>query len=1528
VSKSGRRALQGFTYQAYVALDWLVEMIYHDRDDPIDVISIDSVGLLDAERMPKVDDIVIRFESGKTLYVQAKKGQTDRKSWSLADTTLQKEVRNARDQVEDDEEGRVRFYSRDQFGDVHKLAEDCRTQYPSYDVFETKAPDTLSGPIKKLADLLNYTEKQTFELIQRIEFEVTYGFEGWERDLIRRLKMAVSDPKSALSALSHLLRKPTTDQTSAPRHEISRDHVVEALEEVGVRVTPDRSIEEILDAFDSASQFGRSWKRTIDGEQIPREEVDEIIEQIRNGEDQILVKGKPGSGKTCVLLDLVDRIEADSNLERLFIKGDRFSDICSISDLASEGLPQDIPGQCARLAQEREVVVILDALDVLSLNRHHDALEVFLGLIEQLSPLPNVTTVAACRTFDLDYDPQLRGVEWDESIMVDPLGFDDQVAPFLEKWSVDPSTVSENLRDELRIPQNLDLYAKIAKKGRVHGVQSVYQLRERFLQELVVKDGTLGEEALEALQEMATNLVDNRSRSIARAAFDGSETVIQRLVSQEVLSEPTNGQLSFAHQTLGDNLAIRQPLEQGKTLQQFIRDHPPLPFIRPSVRSFFFYLRANQPHQFRRQVWTVLDDDDIAYHLRRLIVESLSELQPTEQDWPLLRRLFNQHEDLFRRFFDRIQGQDWIAFLRENWLPLILEDASNDSWPLRFVQKLGVLCPEHTEVAVRLWERALNERWADQPEVAGTVLQALNRDKCLNDVEVVSEAFIHQLIDHIDPDRPGFDYQLGPLVARWIEGTDKGDELLWSYIAADVEDEDLETSFLYFDAELHLHFHQDHFLKDRLTTSDKFISIAIDALAEWSRQPTHSDTENAFRRTFLNHTSWEAERSAPMVQRPQDIGLLLRSLEMALSERCRQNDSWWQENEPRLRTSQDLALRYLTIKAYSENPEDNLEGIREQICDTDLHLHSGFQYEIGQLMQVVYPLLSRSVRRQNQTSILALRDILRDEEGTLSTRRARTICDYLNWIPRCFHEPATRDFLNKWESAIGVFRSTPKIRSGGGAVHPPVSAKQLLCLSPTSLVQLLDFFQGLQSSLNSEGDMVGGQEMLQRALVDASSLDPARFIEHLSFFRASNVDAGYIQSICRGVAQHTRYRFGNLNQDEDWNPIRPLPSLEFLAQNLLRMVETYAELWEDEHAVKRAINAASETAEYLEYADRLIIPIFQVLSSQYESPRTIDSEQSAQSAALNHPHGVAAGSAVILWQQMHSREESKPKLMDPLLGWCARHPNLAARAALLHRLPYLVQENPDLGWHLFDLILDDAPEFFWPIAEQTLYYNYHDDFTRVEKHLDRIENKALDEAGETYGRIMTLSHLSGHVSQEVLFDKLETANESVRKGAAQVFGSNLDRQPDTCISGATRLLQFSELSEDTWGAFISKSLHGDKFQQVPKELVETIIRTLPAQRSRGHFYEIADWIAQRSKTNPRGALDVMETLVRSIEERDHSRFIPNSDVIAEAVLSILREADEYGEEELVRRALSLQDRLLKLGFTAVDRMLDEASREW
>jgi hypothetical protein len=88
------------------------------------------------------------------------------------------------------------------------------------------------------------------------------------------------------------------------------------------------------------------------------------------------------------------------------------------------------------------------------------------------------------------------------------------------------------------------------------------------------------------------------------------------------LIEGKSGSLSFSHQTLLDNLAVYSSLARGEDLAGFIKSHPPFPFLRPAVRAFVFYLRAHAPERFSRQVWAVLADENIAYHIRRLIAES------------------------------------------------------------------------------------------------------------------------------------------------------------------------------------------------------------------------------------------------------------------------------------------------------------------------------------------------------------------------------------------------------------------------------------------------------------------------------------------------------------------------------------------------------------------------------------------------------------------------------------------------------------------------------------------------------------------------------------------------------------------------------------------------------------------------------------------------------------------------------------------------------------------------------------------
>ena len=84
------------------------------------------------------------------------------------------------------------------------------------------------------------------------------------------------------------------------------------------------------------------------------------------------------------------------------------------------------------------------------------------------------------------------------------------------------------------------------------------------------------------------------------------------------------------------------------------------------------------------------------------------------------------------------------------------------------------------------------------------------------------------------------------------------------------------------------------------------------------------------------------------------------------------------------------------------------------------------------------------------------------------------------------------------------------------------------------------------------------------------------------------------------------------------------------------------------------------------------------------------------------------------------------------------------------------------------MMIDDIPSKLLPHAERCLYYNYHNHFERIKTCLDMIYHEAMDQAGETWGRISALAYLSGHIDRNLLFKSLEQSNENdAWKGAGE-----------------------------------------------------------------------------------------------------------------------------------------------------------------
>ena len=1516
MSTAGKKSSQGDEYQLRVALHWLIRLL---DDDSIAGIQVNSTGIPGEDYAVTVDDIVVLYRDDSALFIQAKKNQTDHKAWSLSDNTLKKELVNCRKQLESKLNSGVRFYSRTPFGELQSLVEVCR-DYPDYSAFSRDGAEKQANKLKKLSEIFERTEEVTYDLAKKISFGPTNEFENWDRCNRQELERIVPKADLVISILERYLVSHEATLRS-PTSIITRENVLQELSRLGLSPTSKRSEVEIIENFQAASKIGREWLRTIDGEAVTRKELKEIIDSIEKGNHRILVTDSAGSGKTCLLLDLAEHIENYSVWELLFIKGDLFDDASSEEDLTAKGLPEDIIGQCSRLAEFRHVVVILDSLDVLSIARQHKALKLFLGLMDRLANVDNLTLVTACRTFDLEYDPLLRGRPWQQTINLQPLDFETVVCPFLQKWGIEPSKVSPELRELLQIPQNLSLYGKLAKLDLELQPTSAYELCNCFLEETVVRNSALGESAIAALQSMADSLMEQRIQQCSKTVFKASEDVVRQLISQEILLQPRSSlnSLRFSHQTLADCLVVRSNLAAGKTLADFILAHPQLPYIRPAVRTFFFFLRTQEAKVFRKQVWQVINHDNIAYHVKRLICESFAEITPYDEDWDLLRRTFQQHPDLFQRLFWQVRGEVWFEMLCHHWLPEAKLVEDSESWLRSFVHHLQEWANLYPREVISLWREAIDRQWAEKQNLLRLIQSNLMYSYEAWDIEGIRE-LLEILVEEIEPK----DY-MGNVLSKWICATNSGDDLLWKYITKDLQDTAVED-LQYGDLNRKLRcsvsdFRHENFLKERLCRSDLLLTLVLESIKQWKER----DDNKYLLTLFLYDTSWKLRHSSPaMIHSADNLTQLLHNLEKAFKHRAINNDSWWQKNEPHLRSSDDDVIRYFLIQAYKENIEANISGVEFQLLDEKLLNGSNLRDELGELMKIACPLISQKVKIKNQQVILSW---IPTEDNDEKPYWIKICYDYLIWIPTIFRTLETQSFIKRWQGSFGYTQPFFREHSRGGWVAPPLSPEELLQFSEEEILRLLKYYRQNPTGNRFDRILVGGLDSVLRVLVKASSLHPQKFFALFTRFITENLHPDFLVSIVEGISDYLKYRFGNLRPSTEWNPIEPLPDGKDVAFQLLNLLERYDIIWSNRDAVAKAIRACSYVIEDLESAERITLLLFWLRNRdlRHGTNRPTNINDDLLTKAINSVRGVASGAAIILCNRLLEQEKPIPELLPHLLRHFSQDSVIFVRAPIIARLPYLMDKSPELGWQLLKDCFTNSESKLWKYVDRCLYYEYHDNFSLVKPYLDRLFNEAIEEAGDAWGRISALATLAGRISQEELFQSLDRANLKAWKGVAEVFVANYEQYRTICHQGIMNILRSDRITDETL-RIIEDCFNRKKNKGAIKlDLAKTFLQKLPLVTSGVHISYFLKWLAFEAHRNPQSVFDLVESLAKKIES-EQQPWYGDSKPLVTMLNAILREADELDNPELIQKAIALQDRFLKLNIRGMEEMLNSAAQ--
>lgn len=1290
MSIAGIRSNRGDNYQTLVAFDWAMTVLTNPDYEWLEVDSSSH----------HVDDIVIGKSDGSLICCQCKKNQADFRAWSLPD--LKDELEKAALELDTSPTTLLRFYSRSDFGTSAKLKEFSTSfdNEPAYLGALTKEHTQTNQYLEEIISAKT-TQLSVFEFLNRTSFEVTPEFDRMEELLHERLHRLVNNAQIAFKALWTFLDflggGMDSGNLSASKHRVTKEELRAILNESGAILTPTVPVAEIIASLSKTSAIGRSWKREIAGQHIKNPVFDELLTSIEHNTKSVLVTGQPGSGKTCVMLDLQealeDRFKKQRDLVPIFIQSREFADLSSSHEREAQGLPSNWVEQIARLADESKVVVVIDSLDVLSISREHHALTYFLAQIDQLLLIPNITVIAACRDFDRKYDKRIASREWGAELECAFLDWDNDICPLLSGLQIDITSLENDTRELIQNPRELALFVELAQRQGSFNVVTSQALALRYLDTIVQSDPELGNSAMQEVEAIAKKMLDTRSLAIPRSQCNVPGAMLRKLLSLNILQNTSNNQITFGHQTLLDVLVISGTIREGMTLNEFIAGLPPVPFVRPSIRSFIAQLALGDRRALRKQLRAVLTGDSV-FHIRRLVAETFSQQSPDQADWSLIRDLRAHHKDVFQVIYTQAKSVEWYFFWNENLLPLLKEGRDADGLTTH-VYRVSEWKNEDAKGVVDLWTEALELDYVNNQQIAHQLAFFISDFQGENLPEI--KPLLLKLLSMPKPDHSF----LGEVLAKLISAGLLDQQTLWSYIVDDLQPEDvLEYEFK---DKLNCSAHEfgsknDNFLSEQMKQSSALLDLAINALEQWSEIRTRGyEVNNKLRYGFLDKTTYEKSHSQRDMYHQSNLHFLLDSIEVGILHQTDLNSEWWQQNRERLSFNQEGALCYFTVNSLTTTIENNTDIIGKILSDKS-RLESSLSYELSELMNKSFVHLDA----QAQDDIMAVIENLYDAREKDSISQEWTLRDqveYISAIPCHLRSITLISLIEAYENKFGRYIRQPEIRSRGGVVSTPFSHEVFLNTDDQGVLRLLAHYTGYKRD-HSEF-LIGGTREVGRQLQEATSRDPVRFLSLLTI-QWQEISEKFRDEILDGVATHLAYLYGNLNSSNNWIPIEK-PNPDTLTNLVLDELERHPSYWYHRRSAAKILQASAHIVQDEQSTQRLSFLAIGFADLKAESTNSGDGVD-LYGKAINMITGNVAEALIILVNKFLEKEQPFPELLGPALMRFAKHENSAVRALLLEHLPFLQSKNPELGWKLFDELTQES-QGLWKHAERCLYYS-------------------------------------------------------------------------------------------------------------------------------------------------------------------------------------------------------------------------------
>lgn len=461
-------------------------------------------------------------------------------------------------------------------------------------------------------------------------------------------------------------------------------------------------------------QFDVSLRHHLAGGRlIPRDQTQEALRWLQNTENLIpvlLIHGRAGAGKSGVLLEVIEHLEA-TNVPYLPLRLDRQTPYGSLRKYGETmGLPES-PVACLRaMAGNRPSVLVLDQLDALRWTSAHaaSALPICEELLHQAMATRNMKVLVTCRTFDLTQDPQLKAWNNKKATNIEVGALSKEVVRnFVASCGHNFDDLSPREMTLLSAVHNLTMWAELAQTSEMPRFRTATQLTRLFWnsrQTALAERNVQWEDAEKVLTSLSEHMDQSGQLSAPERLVEMYSRELSELQSLNVILVEA-GRVSFCHQAYFDYLVARSLLSEIDRDSRSLMDWLGVPsrsmvaqwigslasrlpfrlpgkrtrqslFRREQLRLVLAFLRDDDPERFLATLKALTKDERVRFHLKHLALQVLTQVsdpQADEVDWAIsllsddtwrahvIEQLVHTDRSWFLALHERGIWADWLA---------------------------------------------------------------------------------------------------------------------------------------------------------------------------------------------------------------------------------------------------------------------------------------------------------------------------------------------------------------------------------------------------------------------------------------------------------------------------------------------------------------------------------------------------------------------------------------------------------------------------------------------------------------------------------------------------------------------------------------------------------------------------------------------------------------------------------------------------------------------------------------------------